>query len=47
MATKTKNSAEKSDPVVERLDRIIELLERVASDTAKIPFKGIDLSKLA
>ena len=34
------------DPVVERLDRVIGLLEQILPHVQRIPFQGIDLSKL-
>lgn len=34
------------DPVVERLDRVIDLLEQILPHVQRIPFQGIDLSKL-
>ena len=55
MATKKQNIEKKTNesvqlapvnPIESKLDRIIELLEHMAIDTADIPFKGIDCSKM-
>ena len=39
-------SKPQADPVVERLDRVIGLLEQILPHVQRIPFQGIDLSKL-